>query len=464
MVPTAGRRDHRGIAEPARSNVDTQPSPGPPGSLGSGPWLYWAAGRRRHRHGAGRRGPCGQIRRAREGQLLGGVAGGLSARYGVDVTVVRVALVLSALASGFGAAAYVLAWLLLAAEGQSTTIAQRALADRRGLALAATLVAPLVVVLAVASALGAGFLGSLAWPTFVTAGGLVLIWRNGEPDERARLGQVLEPFAQVGWGSSPSRAWLAVRAAGGAVLLLAGLLAVLRGHPAARLAWPVAGALLVAASFVVFFGPWLLGLARDLVSERQARMLAEQRAEMAARVHDSVLQTLALVQRCADDPARIVALARAQERELRSWLFAGRVPGSFENGRVSSLAAAIQLMEAEVEAAHGVAVHAVTVGDCALGEQVRALLDAAREATLNAVRWSGAPSVSVFAEVEPGWVCLYVRDRGRGFDLATVGPDHRGIAESIRGRMARHGGTAEIQSAPGEGTEVRLRMPVERRR
>lgn len=192
------------------------------------------------------------------------------------------------------------------------------------------------------------------------------------------------------------------------------------------------------------------GLARDLVAERQARMLAEQRADMAARVHDSVLQTLALIQRSAANPAQVVQLARAQERELRSWLFEGRVPGSFDKGQVATLASGVALVERQVEAAHGVAVDAITVGDSVLDDRLQALLEAAREATVNAAKWSGAPTVSIFAEVEPGRVCVFVRDRGKGFELELVGPDSRGIAESITGRMIRHGGTAHIRTAPGE--------------
>ena len=209
---------------------------------------------------------------------------------------------------------------------------------------------------------------------------------------------------------------------------------------------------------MVVLAPWWLHIARDLVVERQARARAEERADMAARVHDSVLQTLALIQRRADEPRQVVQLARAQERELRSWLFSGRAPGSVD-GEGMTLEAGVGLIQREVEAQYGVAVEVVTVGDCELDDDLSALLAAAREATVNAVKWSGADVVSLFAEVEPTSVSLFVRDRGRGFDPEAVPEDRKGLAESVRARMARRGGTATVRSVRGEGTEVSLTMP-----
>jgi len=204
-------------------------------------------------------------------------------------------------------------------------------------------------------------------------------------------------------------------------------------------------------------GPWWLRIARDLVVERAARIRAEERADMASRVHDSVLQTLALIQRRADQPQQVIQLARAQERELRSWLFDGRAPGSID--AETTFAGGVRLIQQEVEAQHGIAVEAVTVGDCPLDDDLAALLAAAKEATVNAAKWSGAKVVSLFAEVEPGEVSLFVRDRGRGFDPETVPGDRKGLAESVHARMTRHGGSAAIRSTPGEGTEVSLTMP-----
>jgi signal transduction histidine kinase len=216
----------------------------------------------------------------------------------------------------------------------------------------------------------------------------------------------------------------------------------------------------VIGAIAVLCGPWWLRVMRDLGVERQARIRAEERAEMASRVHDSVLQTLALIQRRADSPQQVVQLARAQERELRSWLFDGRAPGSMD-GIAATFAAAIRLIQQDVEAQYGVAIEAVTVGDCELhdDDDLGALLAAAREAAVNAAKWSGAPVISLFAEVEPGEVSVFVRDRGRGFDPDAVPADRKGLAESVRARMERRGGQASIRSVPGEGTEVSLTMP-----
>lgn len=359
------------------------------------------------------------------------------------------------LASGVGVAAYVAVWLLVPVEGESDSIGMRALSDARGLALAAALAPVLVLTLLLASALSAGFLGSLAWPLFVSAAGLVLIWRNGSPEERLLLRRATAPLVQIGSGRGTWRV-LVARVAVGLVLAAAGVLALIVSHGRGLLR-PLGGVALVLASIVVIFGPWWLSVARELVLERQARLRAEERSDLAARVHDSVLQTLAMIQRHAEEPQRVAQLARAQERELRSWLFEGQPPGSFTDG-VGTVAAALRGIQTEVEAAHGVRVETVVVGDGPLTEDLEPLLAAGREAAVNAAKWSGADVVSLFAEVEPDRMSLFVRDRGEGFEPSAVAPDRKGVAGSIEGRMARCGGAATIRTAPGEGTEVRLTL------
>jgi signal transduction histidine kinase len=362
--------------------------------------------------------------------------------------------VVTTLASGFGAAAYVVAWLLVPAAGEDRSIGSRALNDRRGLALAAGVASLLALILLVAAALRASWAGTFSWPLIISVSGLTLIWRNAPATEQEILRRLVQPVLGVAGGATPARSLLRI---GLAVALLAGGLAVLvAGHPELALLRPLGGLALVIAGFVVVLGPWWLRIARDLVTERQARARAEERADMAARVHDSVLQTLALIQRRATDPQQVVQLARAQERELRSWLFGGRPPGQAR--RATTLAEGVRLIQQEVEAQHGVPVEAVVVGDCELDGALEALLAAGREAAVNAAKWSGAPVVSLFAEVEPARVSLFVRDRGRGFDLEAVPADRKGVTESIRARMARHGGTAVIRSTPGEGTEVSLSL------
>jgi signal transduction histidine kinase len=422
------------------------------------PWRTdrWAS--RRHGRGRWARGPRtrGPLRRQRDNGLAGGVAAGIAARTGLDVTLVRAAFVLTAVFSGFGAAAYVVAWLLVPAAGQESNIAVKAMTDRRGMALIAALASLLIVLLLIGSAFGASWLNTVAWPLIITASGLVLIWRNAPADEQAVLRRLADPLIGITSGSSRSR--ILARAVIAAVLLVVGLTTLLSGRPDFSALRQLGGLALVVAAILLALGPWWLRIARDLVVERQARIRAEERADMAARVHDSVLQTLALIQRRAGDPQQVIQLARAQERELRSWLFDGQAPGSLD-GPGMTLAAGIRLIQQEVEAQHGVPVEAITVGDCDLDDDLTALLAAAREATVNAVKWSGASEVSVFAEVEPTEVAVFVRDRGKGFDPAAVPSDRKGLAESIHARMARRGGSAVVRSAPGEGTEVSLRMP-----
>jgi signal transduction histidine kinase/phage shock protein PspC (stress-responsive transcriptional regulator) len=458
MAKQAGvRPDQPGDARDAAG-----PPPWPPRGW---PGLSWTAdggpGSRRGRnwlrcrlpHTPRREGP---FRRDRDDNLVGGVAAGLAAKYGWDVTVIRTVFVLAGLVSGVGAAPYVLAWLLVPAQGESRPIATAAVTDRRGIVQAAALASVVVVVLIIMSSVGVSWLGPLGWPLVITVPALLLIWRNAPPAEQAALQRFTQPVVGIADGSHRSRLAfriiLALLLAGGGLGILVSL-----GHKQ-HLLLPAGGLALVLAGFVVALGPWWLRIARDLVVERQARARAEERADMAARVHDSVLQTLALIQRRADDPQQVTALARAQERELRSWLFDGRAPGSIE-GADLTLGAGVRQIQQEIEAQHGIAVEVVLVGDCELDEDLRALLAAGREATVNSAKWSGAPVVSVFAEVEPGAVSLYVRDRGQGFDPELVPADRKGLAQSVHARMARRGGTASVRTAPGEGTEVSLRMP-----
>jgi signal transduction histidine kinase len=418
----------------------------------------WGLNRRSLRGGSWwrRPGSGGPLRRAREDRLAGGVAAGLAARLGVDVTVVRIVFVLASLVSCVGAAVYVLAWLLVPVEGEDTAIVSQAMTDRRGIALAAGLGSLVALVLVMASVLGAGWVGQVAWPLVVGVVGMVLVWRNAPADERAMMQRLVEPMRGVADGTGRSRRVL--RGLVAAALLVGGLVALLSGRAASPALRQLGGVLLVVAAIVVVLGPWWLRIARDLVVERGARARAEERAEMAARVHDSVLQTLALIQRRAGEPQQVIQLARAQERELRSWLFEDRLPGSAGDAG-TTFAGGVRLIQQEVEAQHGVAVEAVTVGDCEVDDDLAALLAAAREATVNAVKWSGASVVSLFAEVEPETVSVFVRDRGHGFDPAAVPGDRKGLAESVRARMARRGGSAVVRTACGEGTEVSLTMP-----
>ncbi len=423
------------------------------------PWVRhhggWHDGRAHH-HPVGRK--LRALRRSPDNRVLGGVCGAVSRATGVDVTWVRIGFVLLALASGVMVLVYAVAWLVIPMEGESSNIYSRAVADRRGMRLVAAILVPLLLaVQLITSTLHVPFIGFIGWPTFLAAGVVILIWRNANESEKAFIDNDVVPlFGADTHGEG--RRWLIVRVVVGAFVGALGIALLVMGHTTLAALRPVGGAALVVAAAVIIFGPWWLSLVRDLIAERQARALAEERAQMAAHVHDSVLQTLALIQRSADDPQNVARLARAQERELRAWLFEGRPPGAISED-ATMLAEGIGLLQRQVEADHGIAVQVVVVGDCELDEALRALLDAAREATVNAAKWSGADQVSLYAEVEPDTVMLYVRDRGRGFDPEAVPEDRQGIARSIRGRITRYGGTAGVRSAPGEGAEVQLSMP-----
>jgi signal transduction histidine kinase len=399
----------------------------------------------------------GPLRRDTGDSMAGGLAAMLAARTGIDVTVVRIVLVVLTLVSyGTFAVVYVACWLLIPAAGGQTSIGSKALTDKRGIALAAGLASALAIVLVMASALNATWLTAPGYPLLICAAGIVLIWRNAPGSEQDNLRRLADPL--VGRAGAGRKSHPVLRVLLALALLVGGLTLALQGHHSYELLRPLGGVSLVILGVAVGLGPWWMRIARDLVAERQGRIRAEERADMASRVHDSVLQTLALIQRRATDPQQVVKLARAQERELRSWLFDGVAPGAME-GTADTLAAGVRLIQQEVEAQHGITVEAVMVGDCELDEDLRALLAAAREATVNAAKWSGAESASVFAEVEPETVTVFVRDRGRGFDPDAVPGDRKGLAESVHGRMARRGGSARVRSAPGEGTEVSLTMP-----
>lgn len=202
---------------------------------------------------------------------------------------------------------------------------------------------------------------------------------------------------------------------------------------------------------VALSAPWWLRLARERDSERQARVRSDERAEVAAHLHDSVLQTLSLIQRNADDPQTMVTLARRQERELRNWLDPDRASriGESIRGRLDQLAT-------DVEELHGVSVEVVTAGDCLVDDGISAALDATREATVNAAKHSGTEQIDVYAEVSETSVEFFVRDSGCGFVPEEINGDRRGVTESIIGRMERAGGQAVIHSDPGEGTEIEI--------
>ena len=213
----------------------------------------------------------------------------------------------------------------------------------------------------------------------------------------------------------------------------------------------LATALLLVAGVGLVVFPWLYRRWREQSDQRRALIRSEERADIAAHVHDSVLQTLTLIQRNAGDPREVMRLARTEERALRSWLYAP------EGDPTRTFAARLQRDAAEVESSYGATLEVVTVGDATIDASIGALLGATREAMVNAARHGGG-AASVYAEVGPDAAEVFVRDRGPGFDPDAVPEDRHGLRESVIGRMERAHGSVEIISAPGSGTEVRLRI------
>jgi signal transduction histidine kinase/phage shock protein PspC (stress-responsive transcriptional regulator) len=299
------------------------------------------------------------------------------------------------------------------------------------------------------------FPDGLVWPAAIAALGAGLVLTRVSEQDRARWADAASrlPGNPVEVLRGGRALWL--RIVIGTGLLMLGIASFLAANDAFSAVGQVGIAVLATAlGLAVVFAPWVVRLVRQLRSERRERIRSEERADMAAHLHDSVLQTLALIQRHADAPDESRSLARRQERELRAWLYDDRGRAGAD-GDPATLARALEQMTDEVEADHrGVAVDVVMVGDCALDPGVEAMVRAVREAVVNAAVHSGASEVSVYAEVAGGRIEAYVRDRGCGFDPAAVGGDRQGIAQSIVGRMARHGGRAVVTSAAGQGTEV----------
>jgi signal transduction histidine kinase len=288
---------------------------------------------------------------------------------------------------------------------------------------------------------GLWFGDNIVWPIALFTFGGALMWDRTDKEGRDRLAQITRAE-----DSNRVRLFL------GSLLMLGGMAALLGSTAAFSDLGPALFAvLLTAGGFMLAFGPWVWRMMNELTEERRSRIRTEERAEMAAHLHDSVLQTLALIQR-TDDPKRMVTLARGQERELRQWLY-----GDPDEGE-ARLAGAMRATAQRVEEAHDVPIEVIVVGDCPVDDDLRALVQAAGEAMTNAAKHSGADRVTVYAEVDDAEATAFVSDQGAGFDLDEVGDDGRGIADSIMARMQRHGGSADIVSDPTEGTEVHLRL------
>ncbi|MFF0060195.1 PspC domain-containing protein [Streptomyces sp. NPDC005279] len=408
--------------------------------------------------------PLRKLYRSADGRMLGGVARGLAGHLGLPVIWVRLVFLGLFMADGLGVLLYAVFWIVVPLGVGGRTPEPRSVFEttpdgRRRLRKPdkGQVFATIALMIGAAIFVGNVEMGSSAnryvGPILMIGAGVVLVWRQADNARRAR-------WATLSTGSRRRRLLQLGRALAGVALVGMGLTVfmVVRGS-AAQLGNVLTAAIAVIAGVALLAGPWLVRMTQDLSEERTMRIRAQERAEVAAHVHDSVLHTLTLIQRNADDGGEVRRLARAQERELRNWLYKPGGTGKDEGEEPDTLAEAVKKAAAEVEDKHGVPLEVVVVGDCPLDEKLSAQMQAAREAMVNAAKYGGeGGAVQVYAEVEGRTVFVSVRDRGPGFDPDAVPQDRMGVRESIIGRMQRHGGTARLRSVPGGGTEVELEM------
>ena len=378
-----------------------------------------------------------------DGRLVAGVAQALAGQLKLDPVVIRLTFVLLSVVDGIGVIAYAILWMVTPQvpheKGAPVTRDWSQLAAFTAIGMALTAFSWLTG----ASNGGIGIL-----PFAVCGIGAMILWQQADPERRRH------------WmtGATKGMRKNRIRTLVGVILVVVGAIGFLYAQNELFMARPgLLFTLVVVGGLAIIATPWLAGLWKELQIERRERIRQEERAEVAAHVHDSVLHTLTLIQRAAHDQREVTRLARAQERELRNWLYQPKQDAD------ASLAAAVRRIAAEEEDAHGVPIEIVCVGDVELDEggRLAAMLHASRQAMVNAAKYSESPVISVYAEVEGDEVTIFVKDRGKGFDLDEVPLDRMGVRESIIGRMERHGGSAKVRTGPGEGTEVILTMKVE---
>ncbi|WP_030259484.1 MULTISPECIES: PspC domain-containing protein, partial [Streptomyces] len=450
--------------------------------------------------------PYRRLYRSPQGRMLGGVAHGLAVHLGLPVRWVRFAFVLLFFAQGIGALLYAAFWFVVpigigepsarggaqwmylngvfvpaapglqggllskapaggwlgrlrrllqhtlqgeptAAPAEGAEAAPAAKGGQGGLGQLAALVMVVIGLIALLNVLGWQTAKPYTWPLLAIGVGVALVWRQADDSRWQRW---------FGIEEGEKRRGAYTRVGAGVLLAVAGTIALLAMQGSgSTIGSVIEASLAVLAGVLVLLGPYGLRLWQDLGAERTARIRAQERAEIAAHIHDSVLHTLTLIQRRAEDPKEVLRLARSQERELRLWLYR---PEAAAEAAPDTMAETLRAAVAEVEDRHGVQVELVIVGDCPMDERIAAQMQAAREATVNAAKYGGGGPVQVYAEVEGRTVSVFVRDHGPGFDPDTVPEDRMGVRESIIGRMKRNGGTARVRPAAGGGTEVELEM------
>jgi signal transduction histidine kinase len=382
-----------------------------------------------------------RLTRGSDGSVVAGVCVGLADHLGVRVVHVRLVMVLLATLSGAGVALYSALWALTP-TGPASAGAGRGdeRERRRGMALAVVAVAGAVLSFMVTTATGL----SVIVPVLVVALGAGLVWQQYDGGGR------VAPRSVFDWA----------RVTAGATLVVVGLAVVVLGQVEFA---ALRSSLLAVVATLVGVGllsvPVGLRLWRSLEEERAARIRESERSDIASHLHDSVLQTLALIQKRSDDPGQVARLARRQERELRQWLFGA---GSRMSSGAATFAGAVEVMVGDVEDVYGLRVDQVVVGgDGPVGDAGEAVLGAVREALVNVAKHAGVDTADVFVENDGRTLSAFVRDRGRGFDPDAVGGDRHGLAQSIRHRVESRGGTVRVRSTLGRGTEIGIEMPLE---
>lgn len=376
-----------------------------------------------------------------DGQVVGGVCGGIAHELGIERTYVRAAFVLLALAGGWGVLVYLALWFAFRSIGPTSPYEARVKAATPQLRMIGfVMVAAGATILALTSLGGAT--GAVIWPLALLGAAVAVALGKTKASVPTQLRTL----------TRPEHSWLRL-AVGLGCLFVGFVIAFSFSLSFWNAASGIAIAALVLLGAAVVFAPVLGHLGTDLLTERRMRIRSEERADMAAHLHDSVLQTLTLIQKNATDN-EVVGLARRQERELRSWLF--------EDQSIKpnlGFQSELERQMGDVEQLHGVPVEVVVVGDTHVTDDIGAVIAASGEAATNAAKHSGATRVDVYAEVTERHVEVFIRDQGSGFDLDAIEPDRIGLRDSILGRIERRGGTAMVHSSLGDGTEVELRLP-----
>lgn len=407
--------------------------------------------------------------RPTSGILLAGVCTALANHMEVKVRQVRLLTVLLALAGGVGVVGYVFFWVTIPVDDgtkdpRSPLLARLAKAPEipgqpgkpwyskfpiKDILLGALLLG--LAILLVASRFGLALDWTWVFSALIVVIGIALAWSQLDSAQRGDLVTKSGGKATTG----------VLRLAGGVVLVTIGALLLASQETASNSMWPaLIAALAVLVGVGLVLAPWWLRLVNQLGLERAAKEREATRADIAAHLHDSVLQTLALIQRSSDSPGEVTRLARNQERELRQWLYNERQePGTSLADQTRGLIAEVEnTMTMALDGRSGVSIDLVVVGNCIPTQDTEALLAACGEALKNAVR-HGDPPVSAYLEISDQQIEAFVTDRGAGFDLETIASDRLGVRHSIIGRMERRGGSARIRRLTSGGTEVALWLP-----